>query len=167
MLKNIITKFNNFIQWTKKWHICHIFVNIYACAFYLTLYCSISNDLNFFINEFEENILTSMLFLYFMLYYALIIVLLIAIIEHLKKTKLRINNKFLLHNKIYHIYYYFHSIILIIVCCYFICLACFSDLWLLLTTLYIITLIVFLAIKWFITSIIDFIFKNKNQKNNL
>ena len=153
------SEINNFIQWTKKWHICHIFINIYTCIFYLALYCSISRDLHIFINALAENLTISLFFLFCMLYYALIIILIISVIEHIKKKKLRIQNKVLLYNKIYHIYYT-HSFFIIIAFCTF---ACFFDICQLLIILYLIALILFIILKWIIISIIDLILKMINK----
>ena len=116
MLKNIIDSINNFIQWTKKWHICHIYINIFLSIFIYSLFFVLKNKN--ILQELFENIVCSVFILYIMAYYALLIILLVSIISHIKQKKLHVVNHFLLHNKFYNFYYTFGLIIILICLCY-------------------------------------------------
>lgn len=160
MIKNLILKFNNFIQWTKKWHVCHIYVNIFIFLFYATLISEILNK-NF---SFYKNLLEFMalcaIALYYMLYWSYTIVLVVSIISHIKKKQIFVKHNFLILNKWYNIHYSIACFVIIL--CF--CVVCFSSLWgysLIFIIIYIVSLALFLIIKWIITSIIDLIVHNK------
>lgn len=149
MIKVLIQKFNNFIQWTKKWHVCHLFIHIYMILFYFIITSNLENS-----NYISDKLIIISLVFYFMLYWSYPIILIVSIISHLKKKTVFISNEFLLHNKLYNLYYYL-SFLTIILC---VSTVCFSGLYgycLILIILYIFSLFLFLTLKWIITSIID------------
>ena len=155
MLKNIITRINNFIQWTKKWHVCHIYINIFLPIFIYSLFF-VLRDKNI-LQELLENITCSALILYIMAYYALLIILLISIISHITQKKLHIISHFLLHNQFYNNYYSFGLIIIIFCLCY----PLFTNFLycLIFLIFYFFAFLVFLALKKIFFLTIDIIIK--------
>ena len=115
VLKNILSKINNFIQWTKKWHFCHLlFVPamfltlltgdcfIFLCLIYdlLTLHKTISFEEVAVIHNFCYEITCICLFVP-----VVIMQLFFVIFNSIKSRKLFVTNSFLLYNKIYNIIY--------------------------------------------------------------
>lgn len=117
MLKNIITKFNNFIQWTKKWHFFHVLFVPNTIFVLFTLFISIflyiwnicfSNNTKAFIFSHDH------IFLIWANYTCLVIVFLIlaicvqsifSIINWMKYNTIQLQNQFLLNNRKYNFLY--------------------------------------------------------------
>lgn len=151
MIKNLILKFNNFIQWTKKWIVCHLFINALIFLFIYGLIVEFPNSIDAFLD-----ILTAFaFFICLAFFYILPISLIISIIEHIIKKRLFVKNNFLLNNKIYNLYYIF-SFIFMLLCCIVIVIGLFPYSTLFFIT-YIIALILFILLKKIITKIINII----------
>lgn len=115
MIRKFINKLYNFIQWTKKWHFCHLLL---VPVFLTTILTGDLIGIFFFIYlvmqlKFREAFLT---FLYYhLLFYALVIycitipvtimTIYFAIINFIKSKKPFIFNGFLLNNKYYNLIY--------------------------------------------------------------
>ena len=122
MIKKFFNKIYNFIQWTKKWHFFHFFINgttliilFLVTAFFLFIYTYINNPTIICINSNRRNNADDnfILFIFFEHAFATfctgIIGLFVEIIFLLRKLlinkKCCITSKFLLCNKFYNIYY--------------------------------------------------------------
>ncbi len=121
MLKNILSKINNFIQWTKKWHFFHAFLLISSLVM-LTM-----TGISLPYTGWIENLQLTYYFLSFFIYLfaiaiALIIQILFSIINLCIHKNIQIKNHFLLKNKIYNGIYYFMFLYTI---AYFIIIVCF------------------------------------------
>ena len=166
-IKRFLLLFFELIQWTKKWHVCHVIINCYAISFYILLFfciysCIFIKDGTPFWDNIVGLIVISDAFLYYILYFALFIVLLISILEHIKEKKIFVKNKFLLNNTIYNKHYHCLFILIFINLSFLL----FSSLFyycLLFIILYAIIFILFLIIKIIITNIIDVLKKSKLQ----
>ena len=105
MLKNILTKINNFIQWTKKWHFCHVFLLISSfIMFMFTIFSLMAID---WIGELKFTYFFLPEFIYiFAIVIALIIQILFSLINFCIHKNIQIKNRFLLNNKTYNGIYY-------------------------------------------------------------
>ena len=110
MLKNLITRINNFIQWTKKWHFFHLLLvpNAFACF----LICLIMFKYVLLLKEYYSSL--EILIVFFVIsYFATTILIIIAlciqafllIYNWIKFHNINIKNRFLLNNKLYNILY--------------------------------------------------------------
>lgn len=160
MVKQILDKLNNFIQWTKKWHICHLFLNTFWVFFILGIFCALAEEdiQKHFLNIIQDYMILESIVLYYMLFWCLPIVLLISILEYVKGKKIYVKNNFFLNNKAYNMLYTI-SFILIILC---LCNVIFSDFFticIILILLYVVTLFIFIFIQKLILGFIDLYIK--------
>jgi len=163
MIKIFLSKANNFIQWTKKWPICHFFVIVFSAIFLYCSFCEIFFENNSFTNYILAMLLGSTIILYLMSIYILPIVLIISIIEHITKHRFETKNNVLLKNKKYDIYYNLFCLIIFIS----ISTTLFSPLFLyciFFLIVYIVILLIFFIIRNIIFFIIDIIIKLSNYK---
>ncbi len=151
MIKNLILKFNNFIQWTKKWIVCHLFIDIFMLLF---VHCLIV-EYPFDIDEFIEIICYSTIFIYLMFFWILPISLIILTFEQIKGRQFFIKNSFLLNNKIYNRFYIF-SFIFMLLCCIAIAIGLYPYS-ILIVIAYILALALFVILKIIIIKFISFI----------
>ena len=118
MLKNIITKINNFIQWTKKWHFFHVFI----IPSYIVLFITLTMIFIFiceyiYTGKFEYNfmlqyigVLHSVVFKLFSIYMpelwlALVVQILFSGINWYLYRNISVKSNFLLNNKRYNCIY--------------------------------------------------------------
>ena len=110
MLKNLITRINNFIQWTKKWHFFHLLLVPNEFAFFLI--CLIMFKYVLLLKEYYSSL--EILIVFFVIsYFATTILIIIAlciqafllIYNWIKFHNISIKNRFLLNNKLYNILY--------------------------------------------------------------
>ncbi len=153
MIKNLILKFNNFIQWTKKWIVCHLFINTFAV--FLILGLIIEMPLN--TETFLDTISVAMFFIYVMLLYVLPINLLISIIENIKEKRLFVKNNILLYDKNYNLYY--TSVLIIILLSFLFVAICLYPYALLYFVIYSIFLLIFTILKIILIKVIVFLKK--------
>ena len=130
-MKEILNSINDFIQWTKKWHICHLMftgtitIIIISITTLLVLdiqktthstkihnYCPIFEDFNNF-DWLSLGIFELFVCFVLMLFISLLIYIVIIIVKHLNSKHIHVVNKFLLHNKIYNLYYYFSFLLIL------------------------------------------------------
>lgn len=101
MFRKLIEKINNFIQWTKKWHFCHI---LFVGNFVLTAICDlfiifvfatfcILNHQNFFRIESLEFVLFCIIICLLILPFTIVIGIIVEIYVIIKKK--------ILHEKLY------------------------------------------------------------------
>ena len=113
MLKNIFSKINNFIQWTKKWHFFHVF--LISSSFVMLMFTIFSIMDPDWIGELKFTyFFLSFLIFVFAIIIALIIQILFSIINFCVYKNIQIRNHFLSKNKIYNGIYYFLSLYTIV-----------------------------------------------------
>lgn len=111
MLKRFFSKINDFIQWTKKWHVFHVFILLSSLVLiimdveiYIETHCIHQYGdygANFLFHVFSY-------FIYgFAIIAALVIQIIFFIINWMFHKSLPIRNRFLLYNKIYNGLYCF------------------------------------------------------------
>ncbi len=106
MFKNILSKINNFIQWTKKWHFFHAFLILSS---FIMLMCTIISLMD---PDWIGGLRLTYYFLSFFIYLfaiaiALVIQILFSLINFCIHKNIQIKKHFLLKNKIYNGIYYF------------------------------------------------------------
>ena len=121
MIKKLFQKIYDFIQWTKKWHFCHVFlVGSFATTtgffIFITILFAISFTPLFGNNiSIAENIIAYInLYMLFWLFAfvclflpSIFIQIFFAAFNFIKYKKIYITNNFLLNNKIYNLIYVF------------------------------------------------------------
>ncbi len=123
MIKKLFLKIYDFIQWTKKWHFCHVvFVGASFFGLAIYLYFLLFDILTFNLTSFLLDIFK--IFYYYSLYFivtfahflfvpAIIIQIFFVIFNLIRHKKVPITSDFLLNNKKYNIVYVFAFLITI------------------------------------------------------
>ena len=143
MLRQLIKKLNNFIQWTKKWHFFHIlfvgnflFIAIYFLflIFIALLDCIFNNNITAYLSiESLSFILFSIILCLAITPYTTIIAtileIFIIITKKIQKKTIQITNSFLIDNPKYNILYtvsfiYCFPLFLFVMCFYIIGYSC-------------------------------------------
>lgn len=135
MLKNVIAKINNFIQWTKKWHFFHALLVPNTFAFIII--CLVMFKCGSLLKEYYSSIEVIIVF-FTMCYLAEITFIIIALCAQIffllfnwtKSHNTSIKNSFLLNNKTYSILYiiaFLYNILCLLSFICFILLSIFAD----------------------------------------
>ena len=117
MLKNVITKISDTIQWTKKWHFFHVlfvpstifaFLNLFISILLFILDVCSSNNIKTSIFSLNHlfliwGIYTDFAIIFFIL--AVCVQILFSIINWIKYNNIQLQNQFLLRNKKYNFLY--------------------------------------------------------------
>lgn len=104
MVRKYIKKINNFIQWTKKWHLGHC---IFISDMFICLICIFSEMPIMTVDRLLEYLFSANILLFYpaVLIVGTILAILIAVTKFIKKYPVYVESKFLLKNKTYNIVY--------------------------------------------------------------